>query len=151
MFETVPYRKELRRGYPDPFRVFDEMEREFFERGFFGGRPHDRGTFRTDVRETETGYLLESDLPGFRKEDISVEIEGDLLTVSAVRNEETEDKEGANGYLRKERRTGSFSRSFELTGIRTEDITASYENGVLRLELPKKEKTAPEKRRLEII
>ena len=94
--------------------------------------------------------LLEADLPGFKKEDISVDIEGETLTIRAERTEEKEEKDGKGNFVKRERSYGSFSRSFDMTGIRTEDVSAAYENGVLKLTLPKKQETLPTSRRLEI-
>ena len=126
----------------NPFRLMDEMERAFFT----GTPVPETNFFRTDVRETETGYLLEAELPGFKKEEIAVDIEGKALTITAKKEENDEKKDEKEGYLRKERRSGTYSRSFRLNGIVTEEITASYEDGILRVALPKKERPAPEKR-----
>lgn len=140
MLSLKPYSVHRNLSYFDPFRELAELDRAFRPSGLM---------FTTDIRETENAYELESDLPGFRKEDISIDIEEDRLTVSAERKQE-ERAEEKNGYVHVERSFGSYSRSFDLSGIDTEGITASYTDGVLKITLPKKPEEKPEKRRLEI-
>ena len=106
-------------------------------------------TFRTDITEKDGKYILEADLPGFKKEDISVDIDKDCLTISAEHKSE-ENEEDANSYIRRERYYGSYSRCFNVKGIDTEAITAAYNDGVLTLTMPKKEPEIPAARRLEI-
>ncbi len=147
MFEMLPF---TRRSVYDPFRAMDE-----FERAFFGATPFvfDRGEkniFRTDIREEDGKFILEADLPGFEKSDISVDLDGDRLTVKATRHSGYENKENKDSYIRCERSYGAYSRSFDVSGIDTDNIGAKYENGVLSLTLPKKEPETPAKRQLEI-
>ena len=127
----------------DPFRSFDEMTRSFFG-------DNEPGLFRTDVRDTGDAYLVEADLPGVKKEEINIDIDGDRLSITAQRNTSKDEKDSDGNIIRRERYSGSFSRSFDVSNIRTQDITASYEDGVLTLQLPKKEAEAPTSRRLEI-
>ena len=94
-------------------------------------------------------YLLEADLPGFEKKDIKLDLDGDVLTVNAERHSKVEQKE-KDKIVRVERSYGSYSRSFDMSGIDTNGIKAAYENGVLKLTLPKKEKGDEGKRHLEI-
>ena len=129
------------------YNPFKEMDR-FFSEPYFGKNSLD--VFKTDIKETEGGYLLEADLPGFEKKDINIDLEGDYLTIKAERHSEHEDKDKKNSFVRCERSYGSYSRSFDVTGIDTEKIGAKYENGVLTLTLPKKESTLPAARKLEI-
>lgn len=103
---------------------------------------------RTDVKEEEGHYLLKTDLPGFEKDDIQLEIKDDILIISAKHQEEVEKKE--ENYVRRERRTGSFKRSFDVSDINTSAIEASYRNGVLELILPKSEAKEPEALKIEI-
>ncbi len=105
------------------------------------------GKFRTDISETETGYLLEAELPGFKKEDISIDIDHDYLTVSAKREETNEEKNSEGKFIRRERYSGSFSRSFGISGVDPDAITAGYEDGILKVTMPKKSEY---KRKLEI-
>ena len=126
----------------DPFKEMEEMERRFF-----GSRTP---AFRTDIRETEQAFILEADLPGFSKEDIHAEIKNGFLTIHAQRKSENENKDAQGNYVRRERSFGSYSRTFDLSGIRAEEITASYKDGVLSLTLPKEEARIEEPKQLEI-
>ena len=143
MFELVPYTRKRNVTFYNPFDELEDMQRRFF------GETAVRD-FKTDIRDEGEHYLLEADLPGFKKEDISVNIEGDTLTIRAERTESTDEKDSKGNYIKRERSYGSFSRSFDMTGIRVEDIAAAYENGVLKLTLPKKQETLPTSRKLEI-
>ena len=125
--------------------LFDAMERSFFS----DLAPSGAAEIRTDIRDTGDSYLLEAELPGFKKEEIRLDLNGDTLTISA-KHENTAEEKGDNGYLRRERRYGAFARSFDVSGIKTEGITASYENGVLTLELPKAVPTRPVSRQIEL-
>ena len=128
----------------DPFREMEELERMLFTPSFRGAG------FRTDITDNGDAYSLEADLPGFGREDITVEVQDNCLTISAERKEDSEHKEDG-GYVRRERRFGSFRRSFDITGIRGDEISAKYENGVLTLSLPKEVPAEPEKKRIEIL
>lgn len=122
-----------------------------FDRHFFSGmtRPN-LTTFRTDIRENGDHYVLDADLPGFDREDIHLELQGDVLTITAQHNQEAEHKDEEGKYLCRERSTSSFTRSFDVSGIDTEQIAASYDKGVLTLTLPKQAKEVPASRRIEI-
>ena len=106
--------------------------------------------FKTDIKDEGDRYELEADLPGFDKKDIHLDINGDMLTVSAERHSEHEEKDKKNKYVRCELSYGSYSRSFDLSGVKADEIKAKYENGVLKLTMPKKDKSLPEARHLEI-
>ena len=94
----------------------------------------------TDVREHEDHYDLEIDLPGFKKEDITVELEGGYLTISANKGHEQEKKDKAGKVIRQERYSGMMSRSFYVGGeITSDEVHGRYEGGVLTLSIPKKE------------
>jgi HSP20 family protein len=95
-----------------------------------------------DLRETDDGYVLEADLPGLSREDISLSVADDALTLSGER----EDERGEEGdhYRRFERRLGRFERSFQFpVGIAGDKVTASYDAGVLRVTVPKHESAKP--------
>ena len=135
----------------NPFRGMDEFERNFL--GFPFGNFFDTkelAEFKTDVTDEGDHYLLEADLPGFDKKDINLSLDGDTLTVNAERHSRYEKKDEKDKIVRMERSYGSYSRSFDITGIDTEGIKAKYEDGVLKLTLPKKLPAAPETKRLEI-
>ena len=142
MFELIPFDRHFR-TIADPFKELDELERSFF------GRGNMTNIFRTDVCEADNAYTLECELPGFSKEDINIDIENDCLTISAERRMETNDDSKKN-YIKRERFYGSFSRSFDVTGIETDAIEAAYNDGILTVTLPKKVETIPASRRLEI-
>lgn len=135
--------------YANPFRLFDEFDRAFFG-NTFGNLNADTASIRTDITETADGYLLEAELPGYGKEDIQLSVDGDMLTISAERKSETEEKDSENRVIRSERRYGSCSRRFDISGINTEEIGAKYENGILSLTLPKKAVEVPQARRIDI-
>lgn len=107
---------------------------------------------KTDIKEHENNYSIVVDLPGYNKEDIKVSVEDGYLTIHATMNSENEEKEKGK-FVRRERYFGECSRSFYVgDDITTEDIKASYKNGSLKLEVPKKEerKEIPEKTYVEI-
>lgn len=107
---------------------------------------------KTDIKEHENNYSIVVDLPGYNKEDIKVSVEDGYLTIHATMNSENEEKEKEK-FVRRERYFGECSRSFYVgDDITTEDIKASYKNGSLKLEVPKKEvrKEIPEKTYVEI-
>lgn len=116
------------------------------EKNLFGGL--EGGSFRCDIKEEGDHYQLDAELPGFQKEDISVDVHDDCLTITARHNSEKEDKK--DNYLRRERRFGSFTRSFDVSGIDKDKITGSYKDGILTLCLPKVAETAPQKRTIQI-
>lgn len=141
MFELMPFGYRRVSAY-NPFRDFEEMSRSFWDN-------NNVSAFRTDITEKDGQYILEADLPGFKKEDISVDIDKDCLTITAEHKSE-EKEENADTYIRRERFYGSYTRSFNVKGIDTEAITAAYNDGVLTLTMPKKEPEVPAARRLEI-
>ena len=144
MFELIPFdRRNHRVSVYDPFRAFDEMER-----AFFGSQQPSVMSFRTDVSDTGDAYKLEAELPGFKKEDIKIDIENDCLTISAERKMDEEDKQ--KNFIKRERFYGSYSRSFDVSGVNVDGIEAEYSDGVLKLTMPKKVETVPPTRRLEI-
>jgi HSP20 family molecular chaperone IbpA len=94
---------------------------------------------KTDVRETDSGYEVDIDLPGFKKDEINIQLDNGYLSISAAKglDKDEQDKEGK--YIRKERYAGSMSRSFYVgNAITQDDIKAKYESGILRLSVPKK-------------
>ena len=143
MFELIPFDRHARSVAAfDPFREMDELERSFF------GNGRNVSSFRTDVIDTGDAYKLEAELPGFKKDDIQIDVENDVLTISAKRSEEKKDEK--HNVVKRERFYGSFSRSFDVSGINVDGIEASYTDGVLTLTMPKKQELLPVSRRLEI-
>lgn len=95
---------------------------------------------RTDIKVTDTAYELDIDLPGFAKEDVSVDLKDGYLTISAKTSKETEDKDEKGTYVRKERFSGTCNRSFYVGEDIDEDaIKAKFDNGVLTIDVPKKQ------------
>ena len=131
MFELTPFVKH--NAVYDPFKEFDEMEKRFF-----GGA----ASFRTDVKDTGDAYVIEAELPGFKKEDISVDFEKGYLTVSAKSENKPEEKEGKHRYVKQERRF-ACRRSYYIGEVDESKITAKYSDGVLQVNLPKKELPKP--------
>ena len=116
-----------------PFRSLDNVDRKLYGK-------HAAREMLTDVKEHENHYELEIDLPGFRKEDINVELNDGYLTITAVKGHEEDEKNKAGKIIRQERYSGSMSRSFYVGDTLTVDeIHGKYEGGVLTLNIPKKE------------
>ena len=130
--------------------LFDDFMDDAFERNFFGGRnplygKHSKNLMKTDVKETETGYELDIDLPGFKKDEISANLEDGYLTVSAAKGVDKDEKDNEGRYIRRERYSGSMTRSFYVgNAVTEEDIKAKYEDGILSLSIPKKDPKAVE-------
>ncbi|SFB95814.1 Hsp20/alpha crystallin family protein [Butyrivibrio sp. YAB3001] len=137
--------------------IFDEMD-DLFGRGFFNWNDSDvcrnghtgnntacgTNLMRTDVIEKDNCYQLEAELPGFNKEDISIDLKNDILTISATHSDNKDEKDNEGKYIRRERRSSSYQRSFHVEGLKPDDIIAQYRNGVLTVSIPKKE-ALPEK------
>ena len=107
------------------------------EKALYG--KHASHEMKTDVRETDSGYEVDIDLPGFKKDEINIQLDNGYLSISAAKglDKDEQDKEGK--YIRKERYAGSMSRSFYVgNAITQDDIKAKYESGILRLSVPKK-------------
>ena len=99
-----------------------------------------RNLMKTDVHETDTDYEMDVDLPGFKKDQINVNLEDGYLTISASKDHDQEKKDKHGKIIRQERFAGSMQRSFYVgEGVKTEDVKAKFEDGVLRLCIPKKE------------
>lgn len=139
MFDLMPFEQKSR-NLAD---YFDNLEKSFF-----GGLSTGVGQIRTDILDKGDKYLLRAELPGFEKNDIKIDLNGDMLTISAEHNQESVDEK--DDYVRRERRYGSFTRSFDVTGIQTDKIDASYNNGVLELALPKVTQTRPGSRAIQV-
>ena len=122
MYTLVPFRRSFAPLFNDHFM------REFFD---MDAMPE----MRVDVREKDGAYLLDAELPGLKKEDINLNVNDGVLTISADINQEK--KENKDGYVCSERRCGHVERSFNLEGIDVSGITADYRHGVLTVRLPK--------------
>ena len=121
---------------------------DFFDFPFYDDRAekklyghHAANLMKTDIQEHEDGYTLEMDLPGFKKEEIKVELNNGYMTISAAKGLDEDEKDKKSGkYIRRERYTGSCQRSFYVgEDVTEEDIKAEFKHGILKLFVPKKE------------
>ena len=130
--------------------LFDEMMDFPFEDDFFGKRnplygKKAKNMMKTDVKEHETGYEVDIDLPGFKKDELNLDLTDGYLTISASKGLDKDEEDKKGKYIRQERYAGSMSRSFYVgEDLTEEDIHAKFENGILRLDVPKKEAKAVE-------
>ncbi len=150
MFEMSRRNNNQVKAY-NPFREMEELEKEFFGDPFGSFfRNQDLAEFKTDVLDEGDHYELEADLPGFDKKDIKLELQGDNLVISAERHSNAEEKNKDGKVVRMERSYGNYQRAFNVSQIDTNHIKAAYDNGVLKLTLPKQQAQIPESRVLEI-
>lgn len=142
MFDLVPFRRRSREMQgQDPM---ESLINSFFDDSFTSMAAN----FKADIIEKEDKYVIEAELPGMHKDDIELEIDNDRLTISANQTEEVKEEE--ENYIRRERRSGSYQRSFYIDNVNEDDIKASYDNGILKIDLPKEEPTKPKRRAIEI-
>ena len=127
--------------------LFDDFDSWFdapVEKRFFGKKnplygKHAKNLMKTDVREKKDSYEVDIDLPGFKKDEVQVQLKDGYLTISAAKGLDKDEEDKKGNYIRKERYAGSMSRSFYVgNGVKNEDVHAKFENGVLRLSVPKK-------------
>lgn len=127
--------------------LFDDwMDFSFpgMEKALYSGNP--QNMMRTDIKETNQGYEVDIDLPGFQKEDVKAQLKNGYLNISASTDVNNDKKDENGTYIRRERYSGSMSRSFYVgENITEQDIHAKFENGILKLTLPKKEPKRVEK------
>ena len=135
MFRPALYRNDAGDFWSDPFEDFDRMFPSFWNNN--DSLEKSFANFSTDVIEKDGKYILQAELPGFNKEDIRIDLKNDVLTIAASHSEETKEDENTK-YLRRERRTSSYSRSFKVQNVKAEDIEASYRNGILEVSFPKR-------------
>ena len=144
MFDLIPRRRNENRmteKSEDPFdALWDSFFNNVMDRSELG--------FRTDVKEKDDKYVIDAELPGMDKEDITVEMDDNYLTISANNEEYNEAEE--EGYIRRERRRGSYCRSFYIENIKEDEIEAEYNNGILEITLPKQEETVTKKKTIDI-
>ena len=94
------------------------------------------------MKETESGYEVAVDLPGFKKDEVNVELNDGYLTISAAKGLDRDERDKKGRYIRQERYSGACSRSFYVGDVKPDEIKAGYEDGILRLEIPKREAKA---------
>ena len=122
----------------------ENMFDDFFDGSFFGGHSplfgkHARNLMKTDIREGEHGYELAVDLPGFKKDEIDLELKDGYLSISAQKGLDKDEEDKKGRVLRQERYAGACSRSFYVGDVKPEDVKAKYESGVLTVLIPKEE------------
>ena len=105
---------------------------------------HAKNMMKTDVKETDKGYEVAIDLPGFKKDEVTIQLKDGYLNISAAKGLDKDEKDKKDKYIRKERYAGSMSRSFYVGDISENDIHAKYEDGILTLDIPKEDKKAVE-------
>lgn len=137
---------------PSIFRenLFDSLMGDFgfpeIDRALYGKNA--KNLMKTDVQETEAGYMVDIDLPGFKKEEIQMRLDNGTLTVNAAKSLDRDEKNENGNYVRRERYAGSMSRSFYVgTHVREEDIHPRYENGILTFHIPKEQPAAVEEKK----
>lgn len=119
--------------------------RDFFDDVFdsqFYGNHSNSDLMKTDVKETDQGYELTMDLPGVKKEDLHAQLQNGYLTIGATTNQSNDQTDSNGKYIRRERFSGTFSRSFYVgDGVTQDEIRARYQDGTLTLFVPKKDRT----------
>ena len=120
-----------------PF-YYDDKDEKKAEKKLYGRRA--QNLLKTDIKEKPEGYELIVDVPGFKKDEVKVALKDGYLTVSAAKGLDEDDEDKKGHYIRRERYSGSCSRSFYVgEGVKQEDIKAKFEDGTLKLEIPKEE------------
>ena len=125
--------------------LFDDFfDDDFFRMPAWTGRDplygkRGKNLMKTDVRETDTSYELDVDLPGFKRDEINVDLQNGYLTIQASKGLDKDQKDQQGRYIRQERYAGACSRSFYVGDVKAEDVKAKYESGVLTVLIPKKE------------
>ena len=134
---------DLMDRFYDPWFGFDNREFKNLEKKLYGHRA--KNVMNTDIKENDTGYEMTIDLPGFSKDEVSVDLQNGYLIISAAKgldqNEAESDEEAKKGnYIRRERYVGSCQRSFYVgDAITHEDVKAKFKHGILTIEIPKKD------------
>ena len=122
--------------FDDMFDFDKEINR--MNRALYG--KHSRNMMKTDVRETENSYELDIDLPGFKKDEITVQLDNGYLSISAAKGLDKDEEKKNSKYIRRERYAGAMSRSFYVgDNLTQQDIKAKFEDGILKISVPKKD------------
>ncbi len=131
---------DFSRGFQFPeFSEFQDVDRKLYGK-------HAKNLMKTDVKETDSGYEIDMDLPGFKKDEIKMKLENGVLTINASKGLDKDEKDKKGKYVRRERYAGSLTRSFYVGDQVTEkDVHPKYENGILSFTVPKENKQVEEK------
>ncbi|MHC6178746.1 heat shock protein Hsp18 [Clostridium sp. JNZ X4-2] len=146
MFDMIPFRRDnsLSRG-----DEFDRFVKSFFNNDFSPVGINAFGKdFKVDLKENDNSYVVEADLPGVNKDAVNLSFENNYLTISAKRQDSKEDKK--EDFVRRERSYGEFQRSFYIDNVDDKNISASFKDGVLKVDLPKSEKHKKESKKIDI-
>ena len=145
MANLIPYRYRKNAMMHPDYLLSDE-----FFRNFFAPFASDNMTsaFRVDVRDLGDSYLMEADLPGYKRDQIKIDVDDGILTIRAEMDESKNEEK--DNYVMCERRYGKTQRSFNVSGVNENNITATFDNGVLRLNLPKQTEEAKAGHSIEI-
>ena len=132
------------------FPFYDDKDMKKLEKKLYGRRG--RNMMKTDIKERDDSYELEMDLPGFKKDEVKVDLENGYLTISAAKGLDEDEQEKKSGrYIRRERYAGACQRTFYVgEDVRQEDIKGEFKHGILKLTIPKKAAQVPEKKYIAI-
>ena len=147
MFDMVPFRRG-HNGVTKRGDVFENFMNSFWDDDFFGSMNLMNNSFKVDLQETDNNYIIAADLPGVKKDAINLGYENNYLTISAKRDDVVEDKN--DNYVRRERHYGEFKRSFYIDNVDDTKIDASFNDGVLKINLAKKDPSKVSARKIDI-
>lgn len=146
MMTMIPYHH---RYFSRPLKPFESLMNDPFFRSFFNGSGELlSNSFRVDIRDNQDAYVIEAEMPGLSEEQISLEVDEGVLTISAQHQNQTEQEDAGRMYS--ERRSGSMQRSFNLENIDAENISANLKNGILYVNLPKEKPVEKSARKIQI-
>ena len=133
---------DFSRGFQFPeFPEFQDVDKKLYGK-------HAKNLMKTDVKDTDSGYEIDMDLPGFKKDEIKMKLENGVLTINASKGLDKDEKDKKGKYVRRERYAGSLTRSFYVGNQVTEkDVHPKYENGILSFTVPKENKQVEEKQK----
>lgn len=146
MFDLMPFHKRNEDLFSHMLRAFNEG----FQANKLTSLNERFSTFRTDIVEKENAYYVEAELPGFDKKDINIDLNDNRLTIHAKRDQTDEQKDENDKVIRQERNYGEFVRSFYVDNINKDAITAKFENGLLKMEIPKLQPVNTQRKQIEI-
>ncbi|MHB1154828.1 MAG: Hsp20/alpha crystallin family protein [Eubacteriales bacterium] len=138
MAGLIPFNRKNSELKPHGFEDFYNMLDDFFNESWSSGRSLLTDTFKLDMRDNGNQYMIEAELPGIKKEEVSLDLNDGKLTISVKREENIEKNE--KNYIHKERRYGSMQRSIYLSDASNDGITAKLEDGLLKITVPKETK-----------
>ena len=150
MFGLVPFvsRRNLSKSNDDFHSLFDIFNEPFFNMPAMNMSA--AANFKVDVKDNGNAYELIADFPGLKKENISLNYENSYLTISAQTEEGNEEQDDKGNYIRRERHVGSMSRSFYIDNVDENKISAEFQDGTLKIDLPKKVEDTPKSTKIEI-